>query len=147
MGGCQSIGLVSAPMIGGVLIDAFNWLACFGINLPLGVLCIALTAYGFHDPVPNPDTALPLKEKLKRVDPLSTLLAVPAITCFLMALQWGGGEIWMERCAHYCFVCPFWGAVFGIRLSPVSPRRQCNCAPKNIEAAQHSWCYVVYRML
>ena len=86
----SSLGLVSAPMIGGVLIDAFNWRACFGINLPLGVLCILLTWYGFSDPVGNPDNDLPWKEKLNRLDPLGTLLIVPAITCFLMALQWGG---------------------------------------------------------
>lgn len=92
VGSCQSIGLVSAPMIGGPLIDAFGWRACFGINLPLGVLCVALTIYGFRDPIPNPDTALPLKQKLKRINILDTLLVVPAITCFLMALQWGGAK-------------------------------------------------------
>lgn len=86
----SSLGLVSAPMIGGALIDAFNWRACFGINLPLGVVCVALTWYGFHDPVNNPDINLPLKEKVQRLDPFGTLLVVPAITCFLMALQWGG---------------------------------------------------------
>ncbi len=86
----QTLGLVSAPVIGGLLIDAFSWRACFGINLPLGVLCVALTAYGFHDPVPNPEMVLPFKEKLKRINPLGTLLVVPAISCLLMALQWGG---------------------------------------------------------
>jgi MFS family permease len=92
VGSCQSIGLVAAPVIGGALIDAFSWRACFGINLPLGILCVALTAYGFQDPVPNPDTGLPLKEKLKRVRLLDTVLVVPAITCLLMALQWGGAK-------------------------------------------------------
>jgi len=77
-------------MVGGALIDAFNWRACFGINLPLGAVCVALTWYGFHDPVNNPDINLPLKEKVRRLDPFGTLLVVPAITCFLMALQWGG---------------------------------------------------------
>ena len=92
VGSCQSIGLVCAPMIGGALIDAFSWRACFGINLPLGVLCILLAAYCFQDPVSNPDTALPLKEKLKRMNLFSTFLVVPAITCCLMALQWGGAK-------------------------------------------------------
>jgi hypothetical protein len=32
--------------------------------------------------VPNPENALPLWEKVKRI--------VPALTCFLMALRWGG---------------------------------------------------------
>ena len=92
IGASQSVGLVSAPMIGGVLIDAFSWRACFGINLPLGVICVALTIYGFHDPMPNPETALPFKQKLARMDVLGTLLVVPAITCFLMTLQWGGAK-------------------------------------------------------
>ena len=90
VGGCQSLGLVSAPVVGEALIDAFSWRACFGINVPLGSLCVALTAYGFTDPVPNPNTTLSLKEKVKRVNPLGTLLAFPSISCLLMALQWGG---------------------------------------------------------
>jgi MFS family permease len=112
VGASQSIGLVSAPMIGGALIDAFNWRACFGINLPLGALCIAFTAYGFQDPVPNPDTALPLKEKLKRINLLDTLLVVPAITCFLMALQWGGAKYgWKDARIIVMFV------IFGVLFS------------------------------
>ena len=88
VGGIQTVGLVTAPLIGGVLIDAFSWRACFGINLPLGVFCFAFTAYAFHDPVPI--TNITLWEKMKRTDPLGTLLIIPAFTCFLMALQWGG---------------------------------------------------------
>ena len=90
VGGSQSIGLVAAPMLGGVLIDTFSWRACFGINLPLGVVVIALILYGFHDPMPNPDIALPLKQRLVRMGLLDTLLIVPAITCLLIAIQWGG---------------------------------------------------------
>ncbi|KPM41706.1 hypothetical protein AK830_g4864 [Neonectria ditissima] len=90
IGAVQSAGLVSAPMIGGVLIDGLSWRACFGINLPLGVICILLTTYGVHDPVVNEGEMLTLKEKIKKIDVLGTTLAVPAITCLLMALQWGG---------------------------------------------------------
>ncbi|KAM0546274.1 hypothetical protein ACHAPJ_010958 [Fusarium lateritium] len=92
-GAVQSMGLITAPTIGGALIDAFSWRACFGINLPLGVVCIVLTAYGVHEQpvVRQADTpTLTLKEKLKKVDLMGTLLAVPAITFLLMALQWGG---------------------------------------------------------
>jgi MFS family permease len=92
VGSCQSIGLAAAPAIGGGLTDAFGWRACYGINLPLGILCIGLTAYSFHDPIPNPDTELPLKEKLKRVNIVGTILVVPAIVSFLLALQWGGAK-------------------------------------------------------
>jgi hypothetical protein len=53
-----------------------------------GLFCVAFTAYGFHDHVPVTDIAL--WEKVKCTNPLSTLLAVPALICVLMALQWGG---------------------------------------------------------
>ena len=92
VGGIQSIGLVIAPVIGGALIDAFSWRACFGINLPLGVFCVVFTAYGFHDPIPNsePEITVSFWEKIKRTNPLGTLLIIPSLTCFLMTLQWGG---------------------------------------------------------
>ncbi|KAF5589893.1 major facilitator superfamily transporter [Fusarium subglutinans] len=90
-GSIQSVGLITAPTIGGALIDAFSWRACFGVNLPLGVLCLALTAYGVHEQPPRHDApVLSLKDKVKKVDFFGTLLAVPAITFLLMALQWGG---------------------------------------------------------
>ncbi|KAI5463869.1 major facilitator superfamily domain-containing protein [Mariannaea sp. PMI_226] len=90
LGAIQSIGMISAPTVGGALIDAFSWRACFGINLPLGVICLVLTMYGVHDPVDNPNEALTLKQKLEKINLVGTLLVVPAITCLLMALQWGG---------------------------------------------------------
>ncbi|KAG4292442.1 hypothetical protein FPRO06_13695 [Fusarium proliferatum] len=90
-GPIQSVGLITAPTIGGVLIDAFSWRACFGVNLPLGVMCLVLTAYGVHEQPPRHEaTVLTLKEKIQKVDFFGTLLAVPAITFLLMALQWGG---------------------------------------------------------
>ncbi|SPJ70479.1 related to aflatoxin efflux pump AFLT [Fusarium torulosum] len=93
-GAVQSIGLITAPTIGGALIDAFSWRACFGVNVPLGVVCLALTAYGVHEQPSNRSNApaLTLKEKFKKVDLIGTLLAVPAITCLLMSLQWGGSK-------------------------------------------------------
>ena len=42
MGFAQSLGLISAPALGGALIDAFSWRVCYGINLPLGVIAASL---------------------------------------------------------------------------------------------------------
>ncbi|RGP80710.1 hc-toxin efflux carrier toxa [Fusarium longipes] len=92
LSGVGSLGLITAPTIGGALVDAFSWRACFGINIPLGVLCLILTAYGVHEAPQHRENGpvLTVKEKLNKVDYLGTLLAVPAVTCLLMALQWGG---------------------------------------------------------
>ncbi|KAK5086250.1 hypothetical protein LTR24_006968 [Lithohypha guttulata] len=92
LGFAQSFGLVSAPIIGGALTDAFTWRACFGINVPIGVVAIAITALWMKDPFPNPDLELPIREKLKRIDPFGTLLILPSIVCLMMGLQWGGSR-------------------------------------------------------
>lgn len=82
--------MVLAPVIGGALIDAFSWRACFGINLPLGVLTFALTAYGFRDPAAAPYPDATFLEKLKKLDFLGTVFFIPGIVCLLLGLQWGG---------------------------------------------------------
>lgn len=89
-GAAQSIGLSCAPAVGGALIDRFSWRACFGINMPLCPLAIAFTAYCVTDPIRPSDFDLPFREKLKRLDLLGTVVVVPAITCLLLGLQWGG---------------------------------------------------------
>jgi MFS family permease len=89
LGFAQSFGLASAPVIGGALTDAFTWRACFGINVPIGILAVAVTAIYMKDLYPNRDLELPIREKFKRMDPIGTLLILPAIVCLMMALQWG----------------------------------------------------------
>ena len=85
-----SAGLVSAPLIGGGLIQRFGWRACFGISMPSNAIALAFALYSMEDNVPNPNTKLSLDEKIKRLDLTGTLVFIPALACLLMALQWGG---------------------------------------------------------
>lgn len=88
-GGIETLASVSAPLIGGALIDAWTWRACFGINIPLGIAGCAVV--GFYLELPyNSDIDLPWKEKIKRIDILGTAFFVPAMVSLLLALQWGG---------------------------------------------------------
>ena len=89
-GASQAIGLVSAPIIGGALGDAFTWRACFGINIPIGILAVIITLTCLTDPFPNPALDLPLRQKLLRLDLLGTALIIPAIVSLMLGLQWGG---------------------------------------------------------
>ncbi|KAJ5188493.1 Major facilitator superfamily domain general substrate transporter [Penicillium cf. griseofulvum] len=91
VGAGSTIAMVIAPLIGGVLIDAFSWRACFGINLPIGAIASGFIVYGFQMPASPPHAAgLTIMEKCKRLDIAATLVFVPAIICLLMGLQWGG---------------------------------------------------------
>ena len=89
-GGVETLAAVSGPLIGGFLTDKFTWRACFGINLPLGGIVLVVLSIWFKDPRSNPDTELPLKDKLKKLDLPGTAVFVPSVTCLLLALQWGG---------------------------------------------------------
>ena len=53
IGFAQTFGLVSAPPIGGALVDAFSWRVCYGINVPLGVIAIAIFSLLDERPVPQ----------------------------------------------------------------------------------------------
>lgn len=86
----QTVAMVASPILGGALIQRFSWRACFGINIPLQFLALFFTAYGMQSPSHNADLDLPLWEKVKRLDLTGTLIFVPALTCLLIALQWGG---------------------------------------------------------
>lgn len=91
IGAGSNIAMVIAPLIGGVLIDAFSWRACFGINLPIGAIGGGFIAYAFQMlATPPHEAGLSLTEKFKRLDIPGTLVFVPAIVCLLVGLQWGG---------------------------------------------------------
>jgi MFS family permease len=93
IGAGSNIAMVTAPLIGGVLIDAFSWRACFGINLPIGAIGGGFIAYAFQMPTNPPHEAeLSMAEKCKRLDIPGTLVFMPAIVCLLVGLQWGGSK-------------------------------------------------------
>jgi MFS family permease len=81
---------VSAPPLGGALIDAFSWRVCYGISIPIGVISVLVAIYWMRDLYPNPDLGLSLKEKIRRLDLVGTLLVLPLVSCLMIALIWGG---------------------------------------------------------
>lgn len=92
-GGIEMVATTSAPLLGGALIDAFSWRACFGMLVPLTALAVVAT-YFLLPPVAaehnEENLKLSWREKLIQMDLLGTALFVPSITCLLVALQWAG---------------------------------------------------------
>ena len=72
-----SLGFGAGPVIGGLLVDTFDWSAVFWVNVPLGLLCGAVTLFAVresHDP------------KARRLDPLGAALAAAAMLVLTLAL-------------------------------------------------------------
>nr|QKG86294.1 MFS general substrate transporter [Aspergillus sp. FM242] len=58
--------------------------------LPIGGFTLAILAFFLR--VPKVTNSDPLSRQLIRLDPLGTLVFLPGIICFLLALQWGGND-------------------------------------------------------
>ncbi|PIB02616.1 putative HC-toxin efflux carrier TOXA [Cercospora beticola] len=85
------IGIASivAPMLGGWLVDQFNWRWCFFTIIPGPLIAGVMLLIWLKLP------AVPRRRKtgfelIKMFDPLGTMFFLVGIFCLLLALQWAG---------------------------------------------------------
>ena len=83
MGAVFGLASVAGPMLGGWLTDAASWRWIFYINLPIGVLALAVLAVA----MPKPETG-----QQHRVDWWGAAALTAGLVPLLLALNWGGSE-------------------------------------------------------
>jgi EmrB/QacA subfamily drug resistance transporter len=89
-GGVFGLSMALGPIVGGALVDSVGWRSVFLVNVPVGVLAIALTA-AF---VPESKAA-----RARRIDPLGQVLVIAALASLTYAIiegprhGWTSGEI------------------------------------------------------
>lgn len=87
----EGIATLAAPMVGGVITQALGWRWCFYLIAAIGGSTLLLTML-FLSSSSSPAAAagMTLRQKLAKMDLLSNLLLIPALTSLFLALSWAG---------------------------------------------------------
>lgn len=84
-------------MLGGFLLDRLSWPWCFYIELPFLAVAFFLLLLTLRSPRRSRQRKLTAAALLEKIEPYSTPVLMAALTCLLLALQWGGSRYaWTE---------------------------------------------------
>lgn len=80
--GTWAVASIAGPLLGGIFAEHLHWSLIFWINIPLGLLAMAI--------VNRPLKRLPVAGMHHSVDGPGALLMIAATALLLLALNWGG---------------------------------------------------------
>lgn len=83
----EAVASLTAPMIGGVLVDRLNWSWCFYIELPFLAAAFVLVLVFLDLPAGGILGGLSFSTLLRKVEPYSTAVFIPAFTCLILTFQ------------------------------------------------------------
>nr|WP_308363585.1 MULTISPECIES: MDR family MFS transporter [unclassified Streptomyces] len=81
--GLMALAMIGGPLVGGTITDHLGWRWAFYINLPIGLIALALAAVLLD---------LPARRPQARIDYLGATLLMAGITSIVLLTTWGGTE-------------------------------------------------------
>ncbi len=100
-GALMALSAALGPVLGGELVQAFEWPAVFAANLPVLAVSVGLgVAAGRATPPPRPATR-------PRFDWVGTLLLAAGLTAVIVGLRPDGDKVWLWLCAGAALLLPF----------------------------------------
>src|SRR5262249_32978789 len=79
----MSLAMIAGPLVGGFITDHLSWRWAFYVNLPLGVIALALLVTQLH---------LPRYRTEHRIDWIGAGLLGAGITSLVLITTWGGTQ-------------------------------------------------------
>jgi EmrB/QacA subfamily drug resistance transporter len=83
MSSVWGVAAVAGPLVGGVFTDHASWRWIFLVNLPLGVIALAVVATQMH---------LPFERREHTIDWAGSATVTAALVCILLVAVWGGSS-------------------------------------------------------
>lgn len=84
----EGISTVSAPTVGGLIVENLSWRWCFALPGILGLFTFMAIIVLFKD-IQTPERTT-WRHKLKELDLIGNLVFLPSLTCLFTALGWAG---------------------------------------------------------
>src|SRR3954467_14065112 len=83
IGSVFAVASVAGPLLGGFFVDNLSWRWVFYVNLPVGILALAIVIFRLH---------LPSRKQKHRIDYLGAMLLTGGVGALTLLTTWGGNE-------------------------------------------------------